>query len=176
MFSIKGHKPSFWHYLNSQVISISCLPIGWLLTLGCQIAVFPIEISDDFSKYLSVNGVIIIMVNTHRTVCGWNIGVHSTKTFGFTEYVLEKTNANYNACFICALLNIPIEYFSREGVCKYWIFLCSKPVCMVLSRCRTHSRGVFLWERSFLWRVGQTWRDSETSNCSGKKCSSLSYR
>lgn len=102
MFSIKGRKPSFWHDLNSQVISISSLPIGWLLTLGCQIPVLPIEISDDFSKYLSVNGVVI--VNTHRTVCGWDNGVKSIKTFGFTEYILEKkTSANYHACFICAL-------------------------------------------------------------------------
>lgn len=129
MFSIKGHKPSFWHDLNSQVISISSLPIGWLLTLGCQIPIFPKEIiySDDFSKYLSVNGVITI--NTHRTVCGSSLQHHS---IWFNKIcVLEKTNANYNVCFICALLNMPIEYFSMgEGGCMYWSFLSGIFACI----------------------------------------------
>lgn len=79
--------------------------------------------------------------------------MHSTKTFGFTEYVLEKTNANYNACFIYALLNIPIEYFSRGRgfastgfFCVVNLFVWFYPVVGPIPGGCSCGRGVFCGE------------------------------
>lgn len=41
--------------------------------------------SDDFFKYLSVNGVI--MINIYRIVCGWENRVYSIIVFGLIKYV-----------------------------------------------------------------------------------------
>lgn len=85
--------------------------------------------SDDFFKYLFVNGVI--MINIYRIVCGWENRVYSIIVFGLIKYVLEKINVNCNVCFIRVLLNMFIEYFSMgEGGCMYWSFLSGIFVCI----------------------------------------------